>query len=147
MNPQEFPDVVRYLELARHDAQVLDSLTEVAALKSPQQDVSDWQVTLLFYVCCISVKAVGRALGRSLHDHYEVRQFLNTEQRLLLIARPYRHIEEASRNARYEGERFDRAFFRNRLAPHFRAVWAKVVEVLTAEGVLSIGGMDPVVLR
>lgn len=99
-------DAQRYFELLRRDEQTLQLLSTSARTKQPAQDVSDWIVTLHFYVLCVYVKALGRCRGREFQDHLGLRTWLNTEADLLAAAKPYRKTEEWSRDARYEGRTF-----------------------------------------
>src|ERR1043165_2941397 len=108
-------DVERYLRLAEHDLTVLDLLSQAAAGAKSNADVSDWKVTLLFYVACILVKALGRERGLELNDHFFVKQWLNTTADLVTITRSYRKLEDRSRDARYEGVLFDEKRLRQTL--------------------------------
>lgn len=135
--------VEKYLRLIEHDFGVLELLTASAERAKPPRDVSDWQVTLIFYITCIYVKALGRSFGRDIQDHYGLRQWLNTEPDLLVIARPYRHIEEPSRDARYEGRTFDRDFILKRIVPHFVLVRNHLAGLLEKRGATAVPRVDP----
>ena len=135
--------VEKYLRLIEHDFGVLELLTASAKRAQPPKDVSDWQVTLIFYITCIYIKALGRSFGRDIQDHYGLRQWLNTEPDLVVIARPYRHIEEPSRDARYEGRRFDQAFLLLRIVPNFLQVRDHVADLLEKRGAKAVPRIDP----
>ena len=84
-------DAIFYLNLVTRDEQALKLLVGAARSK---RDVSDWVVTLHFYVLCIYVKATGRCFGQDFQDHYAIRNWINSEARLLPIAADYRTVEE-----------------------------------------------------
>lgn len=87
---------------------------------------------------CIFVKSACSLLGVDIQDHFTLRQIINTRQELWSIARNYRHLEEASRDARYEGRVFDKQYILNRLVPKFNTVCDCVVSLLTQRSVQSI---------
>lgn len=95
-----------YLALIRHDVECLHLLAGAARTEKPPKDVSDWIITLHFYLLCVYVKALARCRQKDFQDHYAIRLWLNTEKDLLGVARPYRKVEEWSRDARYEGRLF-----------------------------------------
>jgi hypothetical protein len=127
MNP---PDVQKYLNLLGHDLRVLQLLSEAASRGKPPDDVSDWQVTILFYLACLYVKAVGCLYGKRFDDHISLRQWINSETDMLGIARDYRKLEEASRDARYEGRRSPKEAMVRVQIPRFETVRNHVVNLL-----------------
>jgi hypothetical protein len=105
-------------------------------------DVSDWKCTLLFYIACTYVKALGMARGKDIQDHFQLRQWLNTTDDLWGFAKPYRKLEERSRDARYEG----RFYASRELADcgrWFSEVRDAVVGLLRAMGVTQVPVVDP----
>jgi hypothetical protein len=99
----------QYVSIATHHYDVLTMLvrhTDDESSPAVVSDITDWQVTFLYYVLCLEVKAVAAARNKELQDHYAVKQWINTENDLTSIARSYRKIEEWARDARYEGRRF-----------------------------------------
>ena len=117
----------RYLDLADRDYAVAAMLTGAAG--KAKRDVTDWQVTLLYYVLCVEVKALAASRGLELPDHYSIKQWLNAERDLLVTAKPYRKAEEWSRDARYEGRLFTPAEL-SRYARWFEAVHLHVRDLL-----------------
>ena len=136
------PDVARYLRLIEHDLEVLKLLAGAAKARGGV-DVSDWKCTLLFYMACIYIKAFGRTQGKELQDHYNVKQWMNTTRELLPIAKPYRKLEERSREARYEGRKYD-ASEASQHARWFQEVRDGVVALLRSSGVANPPSVDPV---
>jgi hypothetical protein len=132
-----------YLELAARDAWALAALAKAG--RDARRDVSDWVVTLHFYTLCIYVKALGRCRGRDIQDHYGIRQWLNSDVELTPIARPYRKIEEWSRDARYEGRLFDAKSEMPRFHEWFVAVRDHLCGLLEREGLrpARIAPVDP----
>ena len=131
----------RYLAIAQHDYRVLGLLTRASRRAPSPEDVTDWQVALLYYMLCILIKALGCCRRIELQDHYSIKRWLNAEADLLSIAKPYRKAEEWSRDARYEGRRFGPAEMRRYLS-WFDAVYAHLLALLAAEGVTSPQQID-----
>jgi len=130
------------LKLIQHDLEVLATLSVASSRKSPPLDVSDWKCTLLFYMACIYMKALGRLRGRDLQDHYSIKQWINTDVALVTIAKSYRKLEERSRDARYEG----RLYSRNELDQVYRwfcDVRDQISGLLKQGGVQDIPLIDP----
>lgn len=99
----------RYLAIAEHDFHVLSMLINVAdddTFSGSAENTTDWQVTLLYYILCIQLKALACTRSLELQDHFTIKKWINAERDLLQIARTYRKIEEWSRDARYEGRYF-----------------------------------------
>ncbi|MDA0837812.1 MAG: hypothetical protein O3B01_13580 [Planctomycetota bacterium] len=140
MNP---PEVQKYLELLKHDLKVLRLLTDAAKSSNPPEDVSDWQVTLLFYLACIYVKAAAQLYGERFDDHISLRGWLNREQDMIAMTRDYRKLEEASRDARYEGRLFSPREIEQEQLSRFETVRDHVVDVLRGKGVTRITEIDP----
>lgn len=115
-------EIKNYLQLITHNSKLLDLLTSTYPEHLENEDFSDWKVTILFYMSCVYIKAVFCLFGIDIQDHYTLRQLINTRKELNLIAKPYRHIEEASRDARYEGRKFANQYIVERLLPKFNAV-------------------------
>lgn len=135
-------DAPRYLALIEHDLEALGLLCEAAQAKRPPVDVSDWQCTLVYYMACIFVKAMGRTRGKDLQDHYQLKQWINTTADLVPITKPYRKLEERSRDARYEGRRFTRSELAETIG-WFGQVRDHLAALLTREGVKNIPVIDP----
>lgn len=131
-----------YLRMVEHNLDVLRLLSESARRASPPTDVSDWKCTLIFYMACIYIKALGKLRHKDLQDHYELRQWLNSIPDLMGIARPYRKLEERSRAARYDGRRFTPVEMSEALQ-WFYTVRNALTSLLKAGGVSSIPSVDP----
>jgi hypothetical protein len=137
------PQVQRYQDLLKHDLAVFELLTQAAKAKKPPEDVSDWQVTLLFYLACVYVKLAGCLYSKRFDDHISLRQWINTENDMLAITRDYRKLEEASRDARHEGRRFAPVEIRSVQLRRFESVQDHVVAVVAAKGVPGVTRIDP----
>jgi len=133
----------RYLELLKHDLTVLQLLTEAAESRDPPEDVSDWQVTLLFYLACIHVKAAGCLYSERFDDHLSLRDWMNRAPEMVKMTKDYRKLEEASRDARYEGRLFSPREIRLDQLPRFEAVRDHIVSVLRSKGMTGITHVDP----
>lgn len=133
----------KYLALVEHDLRFIDLITSKHPPHIENEDFSDWKVTLMFYVCCVYLKAVCVSFGENVQDHYSLRQILNSRPEIWSIAKHYRHIEEASRDARYEGRKFDQDYILNRLLPKFIKVRDQIVKVLKSKRVGNIPVADP----
>jgi hypothetical protein len=96
--------------------------------------------TLNLWVC---MKALGRARGKDLQDHFGLRQWINTEGDLVEIAEPYRYVEEWSRDARYEGRRFSGKDL-ERFYGWFIDARDKMLARLKAHGLTNLPVLDPV---
>ena len=97
------------INLIEHDLRTLELLNESARSKKPPEDVTDWKCTLLFYMACIYVKALGHQRNKALPRHSVAREWLNSDSDLIPIAKPYRKLEDRSQDARYEGRKFSPA--------------------------------------
>ena len=137
------PGVEKYLHLIQHDVDALGLLVGAARASKPPKNVSDWAITLHFYILCVYVKALGRCRGKDFQDHYSIREWLNEEKDLLFIARPYRKVEEWSRDARYEGRVFDPSEV-GRFHKWFVEVRNGFVALLQKEGLSSVPAPDPI---
>lgn len=131
-----------YSALATHDLDALRLLSVAASGQEPQVDVSDWKCTLMFYMACIKVKAAGMTRNVVLKDHYGLRQWINTTADLLPMTRPYRKLEEFSREARYEGRRFSASELQMALRWFFD-VRDHIDGLLHAAGVTTVPVIDP----
>ena len=131
-----------YLRMVEHNLDVLRLLSESARRAAPPTDVSDWKCTLLFYMACIYVKALGKFRHKDLQGHYELRQWLNGTPDLLGITKPYRKLEERSRDARYEGRRFTAQETAESLR-WFCTIRDSLSSLLKAGGVGQIPAIDP----
>ena len=96
----------RHLDLIQRDADCAHLLANSARNASPRQDVSDWLITIQFYILCHYVKALGQCKGKEFVRHFDLRQWMNEETDLVPITREYRKAEERSREARYHGRLF-----------------------------------------
>lgn len=105
-------------------------------------DTTDWQVALLYYMLCLQLKALGARRGLELQDHYRIKRWLNSDNDLIPVAKPYRKAEEWSRDARYEGRCFDGAEIRRYLS-WFGCVYDCVGKLLENEGVPRPEFTDP----
>jgi len=124
------PVTEEYFSLIIHNKNLL----EVIALNIPDhlegEDFSDWKVTLSFYIICIYVKTYLNLIGIDVQDHYTLKQHINTIDDLIPIAKNYRHIEEASRDARYEGRKYDDNYLTNRILPKYNQIRNKLIALL-----------------
>ena len=135
-------DAQPYLDLIEHDLEALGLLSTAAQAKKPAVDVSDWQCTLVYYMACIYVKAMGRTRGKDLQDHYQLKQWINTTSDLVPITKPYRKLEERSRDARYEGRKFTGDEL-NETFGWFAEVRDHLVALLKKEGAGKVPVVDP----
>ena len=134
-------DIDRYVRLAAHDLEVLGLLRKAAESARPTRDVSDWSVTLLYYVSCVLVKALARTRGKDFQDHFTLKTWLNTTQDLLAITKPYRKLEDRSRDARYEGRKFSAAELEATVV-WFERIRDHVVSLLRTIGISEIPPLD-----
>ena len=133
-------DTTKYLNLIEHNLRLLDLISGTRPSHLKDDDFSDWQVTIIFYMSCIYLKAVCVLFDEDVQDHYTLRQMINTRKEIYEddIAKYYRHIEEASRDARYEGRRFDKASVENRILPKFYKVRDRAVKILKDNNVNDV---------
>jgi hypothetical protein len=131
----------KLLAVARHDADCADLLARAGRDAKPPRDVSDWLITMQFYVLCLHVQALSRCRGHLIERHEDLRQWINTERDLWGMARAYRLVEERSRDARYKGRLFTRAEvveFNGR----FRAARDHILPLLAQAG-LNVQAIEP----
>lgn len=133
----------QYLALAQHDHESLKLLARAGRENRPAVDVSDWIVTMHFYVLCVLVKALGAQRGQGFQDHYAIRHWLNSEQDVLMLATPYRKVEEWSRDARYEGRKFNASEIA-RFHTWYGLVRDGLKPLLKASGVGGIPTLTPI---
>jgi len=124
------PEVNKYFEMIKHDFDTLDFLTAAPPKNLEKSDFSDWQVTLLFYIACVYVKSVLCSLGIDIENHYSLRREITANPELKPFYRKYRQLEEASRDARYEGRKFDRGHIIQVILPKYFTVRDCIAEVL-----------------
>jgi hypothetical protein len=125
-----------YLRLVQRNGECVALLAAAARKEKPARDVSDWIITLHFYILCVYLKALGQRRGRMFQDHVSIRGYLNLEPDLLKLARPYRQVEEWSRDARYEGRLFTPDEVR-RFHSHFITVRDGIVELIVKSGMAT----------
>ena len=135
-------EVQKYLNLITHDLRLFDLLTGKMPNHLMDEDFSDWQVTVLFYMACIYLKAACSFLGIDIQDHFTLRQVINNKEEFYSIARVYRHLEEASRDARYEGRKFEKSYIMNRLLPKFALVQNCMVSFLQQNNISNIPSIE-----
>ncbi|MCG2712876.1 MAG: hypothetical protein L6416_11225 [Candidatus Omnitrophica bacterium] len=132
-----------YFALIKHNVNLLDLLT--SKQRPPhlvQEDFSDWCVTTIFYILCIYMKAFFTLMGKDVQDHYTLRQLINTTSELYAIAKYYRHIEEASRDARYEGKKYSKDYLIDRILLKFEKVSECIEKILRKHKVNNIPKID-----
>ncbi len=132
----------KYLALVSHDLKLFDLVTRLIPSSASKEDFSDWQVTILFYMACIFLKAACSLLGEDVQDHFMMRQIINNRQEFYSIAKAYRHLEEASRDARYEGRVFDKQYILDRLIPKFNSVRDCIVDLLKQKNISNIPSIE-----
>jgi hypothetical protein len=93
-----------YLSIVRRNEETLKVLS--VAADQAKHDASDWIITIHFYILCLYAKALGVCRGQNFQDHISIRRWLNTDADTMPMAKSYRKVEEASRDARYEGALF-----------------------------------------
>jgi hypothetical protein len=121
----------KYLNLIRHDSNFLKLITEGRSDHLKDEDFSDWQVTVISYISCFYVKtAIYILTGEVLQFHHEIHHKINSIPELLAIARPYRKTEEPSRQARYDGRKFDKDYLTKRILPNFNKVRDCAVSII-----------------
>ena len=135
-------NVNNYLNLIEHNVRLLELLTGIRPQHLEKEDFSDWRVTIVFYISCIYIKAACSLLGIDIQDHFTLHSIINTQKEFLPISKYYRHIEEASRDARYEGRKFDKNFITKRILPKFNEVRDCAVSLIKQKGVSNITGVD-----
>ena len=133
-------DTTKYLNLIEHNVKLLDLISGIRPDHLKDNDFSDWQGTIIFYMSCIYLKAVCVLFDEDVQDHYTLRQLINTRKEIYEdgITKHYRHIEEASRDARYEGRKFDKVYVENRILPKFYKVRDRAVKILKENNVNNI---------
>ena len=135
-------DALKYLNLIEHNVKLLDLLTGNKPRHLENEDFSDWQVTVIFYISCIYIKALCSLSNINIQDHYALRNEINTNKDLLPISKFYRHIEEASRDARYEGRKFQKNFIVNTILPKFNRIRDCAIDLLRKKGITDVSGVN-----
>ncbi len=95
-----------YLDLVRHTHAVLKLMAEANRGNGQAGDISDWVVTLHFYILCTYVKALGSSRKCDFRSHNHIHAWIAGTKDLQGAFRSYRKVEEWSRDARYEGRTF-----------------------------------------
>lgn len=133
-------DVNRYFSLIKHNVNLLDLLTGDRTKHLKDEDFSDWQVTVIFYISCIYMKTVCSLFDIDIQDHYTLHSIINTRTDLSLytISKDYRHIEEAARDARYEGRKFDKEYLIKRILEKYNKVRDCAVSIIKQKGVGNV---------
>ena len=105
-------------------------------------DTTDWQITFLYYILCIQIKALASSRGMDLQDHSAIKGWINSEKDILPIATTYRKAEEWSRDARCEGRNFTKDEM-HRFLRWFCDVHAHLRTLLKADGLEQPACIDP----
>jgi hypothetical protein len=84
-----------------HLAQLRHNLAFLRSFYAPDTPYPDWAVTVAFYAAVHAVEAW--LAQRGLHSHSHRERGIYLRQFLPHLWHPYRRLELASRNARYEG--------------------------------------------
>lgn len=136
--------VEKYSDLIRHNVRLLDLLTGERPGHLRDEDFSDWQVTVIFYISCVYIKTVCSLFNIDVQDHYTLHQIINTRKDVSLyqIAKYYRHIEEAARDARYEGRKFDREYLVERIIEKFDKIRDCAVSIIKQKGITDVINAD-----
>lgn len=138
-------NIDKYLELIKHNSKLLDLITGSRPEHLTHEDFSDWQVTIIFYISCIYLKAVCLLHNIDIQDHHKLRETINTNQslkELWEIAKYYRHIKESSRDARYEGRKFKKEYLTGRLLKEFYIVRDCAVRIIKGKGIDNVPIVD-----
>ncbi len=124
-------DAVRhFIYLTEHHHKLFDLLTGKLPEHLKNENFSDWQATTIFYMACILVKALCVTLNEDPKSHFEIRQLTYKNSELQSFAKEYRKLEEASRQARYDGRTFDKSYIEDRLIPHFNLIKLNIKSTL-----------------
>ncbi|GAX62481.1 glyceraldehyde-3-phosphate dehydrogenase/erythrose-4-phosphate dehydrogenase [Candidatus Scalindua japonica] len=131
-------NIDKYLNLVEHNSNLLRLITEKPSGSYKDVDFSDWQVTIIFYISCIYLKSVCSIFGLDVQNHFTIRKTMNERDELRPIFNDYRKIEEASRDARYEGKKFEERIIKKRILPRFNTVRDCVVEIIKNNGISKV---------
>ena len=135
------PTINQYFNLIQHNTKLLDLVTCNQVDHLLDEDFSDWQLTVIFYIACIYLKSSCFIIGIDVQDHASMRNILNTNKDLRSfwpVIKFYRHIEEASRDARYEGRKFTKEEFINKYIPKFNKVRDVAVNFIQKKNVSNV---------
>lgn len=131
-------DPGKYFRLVEHDRDLLDLLSALPP-HLINRDFSDWVVTTTFYITCIYMKAYFQTKGIDIQDHITIRKLINTDPTVVSIAYDYRKLEEASRDARYEGRTFDANKLKERVLSHYNRIRLHLVGIIKCGSCRSWG--------
>jgi len=138
MNVKKLSNIKTYFELIEHDFKVLDLLTEEYPPNLKNEDFSDWIITLLYYMSCIYIKAYFQSIGVNIQNHQALKEEISRSSKLYFIFIPYRKLEEASRDARYEGRKFKYKDIINKYYPKLKSIHDLVIEIFNKEGIENV---------
>ncbi|MEK6647416.1 MAG: hypothetical protein AABY84_12170 [Candidatus Firestonebacteria bacterium] len=136
-------NIPSYLKIIEHDFKLLDLLTGERPNHLKNEDFSDWEITIMYYITCIYLKAVCQLFDKDIQDHYTLKRQINTLPELIYISKSYRHLEEASRDARYEGRTFPHKYIIERLLPKFYSIRDCAVNLFKKYNISNIPEVDP----
>lgn len=139
-------DAERLLLIVRRNIDCAKLLADAAESAKPHQDVSDWIITIEFYVLCLYMTALAECRGMTFDRHYDLRMWINTDPDVRVAAKDYRKSEEWSREARYNGRLFT-ADEIERFNRRFRSVTNAVTPLLRGAGVAFVPSVEPLNYR
>lgn len=130
----------KYIKLIENNSRFFDLITGRRLTNLNNADFSGWQVTTIFYISCIYFKTVAVVFEVDVRDHHSLRQMLNTEEEIWRggIAKSYRYLEEASRDARYEGRAFTEKMIKERILFKFEKVKERAIYILEKNEITNV---------
>ena len=90
------------------------------------------------------MKTVCSLFDIDIQDHYTLHSIINTRTDLSLysISKDYRHIEEAARDARYEGRKFDKDYLIKRILEKYNKFRDCAVFIIRQKGIDQVINAD-----
>ena len=97
------PNSIKHLSIIEQNYKTLVHLTQ-----SVPSNYSDWCVTIIFYMALHYVHAfLSEELAEHPNDHQSLQSIIVSNTQLKAIYQKYRNLQDDSREARYNGEKFE----------------------------------------
>ena len=123
------PDINKHLQIANHNYEVLSHLS-----KPNPSNYTDWCVTLIFYMALHLVQAyLAEKKNNHPTDHPTIQKIIQEDTNLKSIYMLYRHFQDDSVDARYNGIMLPIYKMRNDTLKYFKKIRDKISDLLNLQ--------------
>ncbi len=120
------PNSNKHLQIINHNYNALSHLSN----PNPS-NYTDWCITIIFYMALHFVQAyLADKKNEHITNHSTLQQKIREDQNLRSTYNTYRHLQDDSVNARYNGDKLSIYEMRNSTLKYFKTIQNKIISLL-----------------